>query len=90
MKNMRLAVVLGSMLWISSVSAEIVSYNLNVMSNSWDISSGTLGTPFGVAEQPTFTGTFKADASSGKIVDFNMVTGSQTWTIASLNSTTSV
>ena len=87
MKNMRLAVALGSMLWISSVSAGTVSYNLSVTGNSWSSSSGVL--PFGVAEQPTFSGTFKVDTglpASSNVIDLNMVTGSQTWTQATLGS----
>ena len=90
MKNMRLAVALGSMFWISNVFATIVSYNITVSSDSWS-NSGVL--PYGVAEQPTFSGTFKVDTglpASSNVIDLNMVTGSQTWTQATLGSTSSL
>jgi len=97
MKNIQIAVALGAMLSFSNLSAEILSYNLNVSGSGWGTilltPDPTSPLPFGVSEQPNFTGTFKVDTGlplSSNIIDFKLVTGSQTWTTASLGSTSSL
>lgn len=69
-------------LWASNVTATIVSYDVAVRSGGWVlVNDGP--TPFGVASQPSFSGTLQVDntkTGDAGLVAFNMVTGTQTWT----------
>lgn len=86
MRKLLAALGLLGGVWASNVTATILSYDVTVTSGDWLI--GDLK-PFGVASQPSFSGTLKVNnaySDGTALVGFNMVTGSQTWTEKSLAS----